>query len=256
MTEAILEKLKEVERCESVRILHAVESGSRAWGFASPDSDYDVRFIYLRRPEEYLRLDHVKDTIEWQLDEVMDINGWDVKKALQLAQKVNPTLYEWNNSPIVYRTSRIWKKAKDKIDDCFLSGPALHHYFNMAYNNYENHRGKKQILLKRYFYAIRPILAAKWILQNEAPPPVLFTDLLEAEKKNIPYKAIVDLLERKKYTLEFGKEDRMPELDTFIEKELEALEKILNNLNRPPVREWGELNKLFLWVMSAYNWKD
>ena len=76
-------KLKEIEEQEHVTILHAVESGSRAWGFASPDSDYDVRFIYVRTMEDYLRLDEPRDVIEWQMDEVLDINGWDLRKTLK-----------------------------------------------------------------------------------------------------------------------------------------------------------------------------
>ncbi len=78
----INEKLDEIERTEGVRVLHAVESGSRAWGFASLDSDYDVRFVYVRPKEDYLRLDEPRDVIEWQLDEVLDINGWDLIKAV------------------------------------------------------------------------------------------------------------------------------------------------------------------------------
>lgn len=102
----INEELDKIERKEGVRILHAVESGSRAWGFASPDSDYDVRFVYVRPKEDYLRLDEPKDVIEWQLDEVLDINGWDLKKALRQFAKGNVTLFEWSESPIVYRTTR------------------------------------------------------------------------------------------------------------------------------------------------------
>jgi len=105
MEKLIVQKLKEVELGENVRILHAVESGSMAWGFASPDSDYDVRFIYVREANFYLRLDKTRDVIEWQLDETLDINGWDLQKALRLLYKSNPTLFEWANSPIVYKTT-------------------------------------------------------------------------------------------------------------------------------------------------------
>lgn len=103
MEKEIREKLEEIEEKENVMILLAVESGSRAWGFASPDSDYDVRFIYVRSIEEYLRLDEQKDVIDWQLDDVLDINGWDLKKALVQFRRGNATLFEWSNSPIVYR---------------------------------------------------------------------------------------------------------------------------------------------------------
>ena len=78
----IQDNLNAIEEKYDVKILLAVESGSRAWGFASPDSDYDVRFIYMHRTEEYLRIDSMKDVVEWQLDEVLDINGWDIRKVL------------------------------------------------------------------------------------------------------------------------------------------------------------------------------
>ena len=93
-------KLKEIEEKENVRILHAVESGSRAWGFASPDSDYDVRFIYVRPLEYYLRLEAKPDFMDWELDETLDMNGWDLSKALQHFHKSNATLFEWVNSPV------------------------------------------------------------------------------------------------------------------------------------------------------------
>ena len=94
MREIILEELRKIEEVEKVKIIMAVESGSRAWGFASPDSDYDVRFIYVRKPEDYLKLEENRDVIEWKLDEVLDINGWDLRKALRLLYKSNPTIFE------------------------------------------------------------------------------------------------------------------------------------------------------------------
>lgn len=116
----IQSKLFEIEAKENVRILHCVESGSRAWGFASPDSDYDVRFIYVRPKDYYLRLEKTRDVIEWQLDETLDINGWDVQKALRLLHNSNPTLFEWNASPIIYRTTDDWKRISEVIDDYFV----------------------------------------------------------------------------------------------------------------------------------------
>lgn len=90
MLKIINEKLNEIEKKENIKILLAIESGSRAWGFASPDSDYDVRFIYVRDKKDYLRINEVRDVIEWQLDETLDINGWDIKKALQLSKSLIP----------------------------------------------------------------------------------------------------------------------------------------------------------------------
>ena len=108
MLDIINKKLKENEEKENIKILLAVESGSRAWGFASSDSDYDVRFIYVRNQKEYLRLNDIRDVIEWQLDETLDINGWDIKKALLLLKKSNPTLFEWWNSPIIYKKNDVF----------------------------------------------------------------------------------------------------------------------------------------------------
>lgn len=102
MQNLICKKLQEIEKKENVKILLAVESGSRAWGFESPDSDYDVRFIYVRQKEDYLRLDKIRDVIELPLNDVLDMNGWDLQKALRLLHKSNPTLFEWLASPIVY----------------------------------------------------------------------------------------------------------------------------------------------------------
>ena len=115
----------------------AVESGSRAWGFASPDSDYDVRFVYVRRLQDYLRLEKTKDVIEWQLDDVLDISGWDLKKALQLMHDSNPSIFEWCASPIVYKNSAAFKELK-KIQKMYYSRKKnLYHYWHMASNNYQ-----------------------------------------------------------------------------------------------------------------------
>lgn len=132
MRDVIIEKLREIEQKEQVTILHAVESGSRAWGFASPDSDYDVRFIYVRPAEYYLKLEKTRDVIEWQLDERLDINGWDLQKALRLLHSSNPTLFEWNNSPIVYKTTEEWAEIRIEINNYFLARSGLYHYLNTA----------------------------------------------------------------------------------------------------------------------------
>ena len=115
----IQEALRKIEKQEGVRILYAVESGSRAWGFASPDSDYDVRFIYVRPAGDYLRLDEIRDVIEWQMDEVLDINGWDLRKALRQFARGNATLFEWSGSPEIYKTTRDWEDIR-QVSGCLL----------------------------------------------------------------------------------------------------------------------------------------
>ena len=106
MREAILAKLTAIEDKEKIKILFAVESGSRAWGFPSKDSDYDVRFVYIRRPEWYLSIEKKRDVIEYAINDLLDINGWDIQKGLGLLRKYNPALMEWLDSPIVYREER------------------------------------------------------------------------------------------------------------------------------------------------------
>jgi len=106
--ENILQELNAIEKKHGVRILHAVESGSRAWGFASPDSDYDVRFVYVRPARDYIRLDEVKDVIMWKDDGILDINGWDLRKAMIQFARGNATLFEWSNSPVVYKATDDW----------------------------------------------------------------------------------------------------------------------------------------------------
>ena len=125
MRETISEELLAVEREKDVRVLLAVESGSRAWDMASEDSDYDVRFVYMRREEDYLRLEDVRDTIEWRLDETYDVVGWDLCKFLRLMRGSNPTVFEWLESPIVYREDPAFDNVREKaewgeLDELFL----------------------------------------------------------------------------------------------------------------------------------------
>ena len=87
-----------------MRVLLAVESGSRAWGFASPNSDYDARFIYSSAPDWYLSIDleDKHDVIEYPIVDEIDLNGWDVRKALRLFARSNPAFVEWIQSPTIY----------------------------------------------------------------------------------------------------------------------------------------------------------
>ena len=206
----INEKLDEIERKEGVRILHAVESGSRAWGFASPDSDYDVRFVYVRPKEDYLRLDEPRDVIEWQLDEVLDINGWDLRKALRQFAKGNATLFEWSGSPIVYRTTKEWSRIKEISKQYFSEKAAVYHYYGTANSTLQGYLMGETVRYKKYFYALRPLLAARYIETYHTAPPVLFDDLLKKELPEDLRRAIDELLEIKKKTTEGEENPHMP----------------------------------------------
>lgn len=249
ITEVINEKLNEIEEKENVKILHAVESGSRAWGFASPDSDYDVRFIYVRKKEDYLTLCEKRDVIEWQLDETLDINGWDLKKALQLFHKSNATLFEWSNSPIVYRTTKEWKEIYEAAKDYFSIKSSLYHYYGTANGNFLEHLQEDLVKYKKYFYVIRPLLACRYIKEKAAPPPVLFSELMELELPDEIKKEIERLLEVKANTPEIGKGQRIDILNQYIESELSSNKEYINLLKDDRKVEWDKLDRLFLKIL-------
>ena len=157
MKERIIQKLYEIEKEHNIRILLAVESGSRAWGFASPDSDYDVRFIYVRQRDDYLRLNAMRDVIELPISDELDISGWDLQKALRLLYKSNPTLFEWFSSPIVYIETPFANDFRNIMQDYFSKKKTLYHYISMAEGNYRDYLKGDTVWAKKYFM-YRPVL--------------------------------------------------------------------------------------------------
>ncbi len=249
----INEKLNEIELKEGVRILHAVESGSRAWGFASPDSDYDVRFVSVRSAEDYLRLDEPRDVIEWQLDDVLDINGWDLKKALRQFARGNATLFEWSGSPIVYRTTDDWKKIREVSKQYFSEKSAVYHYYGTANNTFLEYLQGETVRYKKYFYAIRPLLAAEYIEKYHEAPPVLFDDLLKMDIGTDLRKGIEELLEIKKKTTEKEENPQIPVIRSFVETEIKKQKEIADNLADDHNKDWTALNRIFVEVLGVNN---
>jgi predicted nucleotidyltransferase len=241
----IQNKLLEIEDAEQIRIIYCVESGSRAWGFASADSDYDVRFIYVRELHDYLRLDTKRDVIEWQNDGLLDINGWDVQKALRLLQNSNPTFFEWGNSPVVYRNTPEWEAIKAVMGDFFRIKPGAFHYLNMAKSNYREYLRGESVRLKKYLYALRPILVCRWILRHNIPPPMLFGELVEFELKPEVLPPVIQLLEWKTSSAEAAEGPRIETLNTYIKESLAELEKALSVLASEPKPSWDKLDSLF-----------
>ncbi len=246
MRETILEKLDEIEKRENIKILHCVESGSRAWGFNSPDSDYDVRFIYVRPKEFYLRLDKVRDVIEWQLDETLDINGWDVQKALILLHNSNPTLFEWNSSSIVYKTTDEWQKISMIINRYFVAKSGLYHYLNTANSNYREYLKGETVRLKKYFYVLRPLLACKWILAEGTPPPMMFHILMDKYLEDDMKPDVKKLLDMKMNMPEIGEGKRFDRINDYLDRNIADIKGIIEKLPAGDVRDWNELNGLFL----------
>ena len=219
----IKNKLDEIEVERGVRVILAIESGSRAWGFASPDSDYDVRFIYSRKLEDYVCLKPKRDVIEWQLDDVYDINGWDLQKALKLMYDSNPVLHEWCNSPIVYKENELADPFREMARKCFMPKKALFHYVSMTRDNYKKYLDNEEVKLKKYFYGLRPILAARWVAEYRTAPPMLFEDLVKAELPQELQPIVEELLRAKKETPEFGNGPQIPEINNFIREQIDLM---------------------------------
>lgn len=246
----IQEKLLEIEEKENVMILLAVESGSRAWGFASADSDYDVRFIYIRNKNDYLKLNEYKDVIEWQLDEVLDINGWDLKKALLQFQRGNATLFEWSNSPIVYKKTALWDEIYDRAKVYFAKKTAVYHYYGTAQSTLKGYLQGEQVKYKKYFYALRPLLACRYIEQYQTVPPVLFDDLLKLELPDELRRGIDDLLAAKKVTDEKDLNSHIPVIMDFIKSEVNEQKRLVDEMEDDRRRDWDTLNDIFLDVLG------
>lgn len=242
----IQNKTREIEEKEHVKILHAVESGSRAWGFASPDSDYDVRFIYVRDRDSYLGLRERKDYLDWELNEVLDINGWDLKKALQHFHKSNATLFEWANSPVVYYSAPEWEELYENTAKQYFSvKSALYHYYGTANNNYHEYLLEDMVKYKKYFYVLRPILCCRWIEQKNCPPPVLFDDLVQSVLEEDMKPVVADLLEKKVRMSEADKAPRIEVLNQYIEKNLEYFKKLAGEMKDDRRTEWEPLEIKF-----------
>jgi predicted nucleotidyltransferase len=181
MCNHVVQYLLELQEREQIRVLYACESGSRAWGFASKDSDYDVRFLYVRKPAWYLSIQKRRDVIEQMVDQDLDVAGWDLPKALSLYAKCNPCLMEWLDSPIVYmQQTSIAQSLREMAVQFYSPIAATHHYLNMARNNWNSYLNEREMVLrKKYLYAIRPVLACLWIDQFRTPVPTYFFTMLD-----------------------------------------------------------------------------
>ena len=237
MKKLIQEKLCEIEQREECRILLAVESGSRAWGFASPDSDYDVRFIYVRPEKAYLRLDRTRDVIEVPINDELDINGWDIDKTLRLLHKSNPTVFEWFSSPIIYQSSAFADQFRPIMQKYFSSKAGLWHYLHMAEGNYRDYLRGEMVRAKKYFYVLRPILACKWILEKGTPPPMLFTDLVKSELPDDLSETVCQLLDLKMNSPEIKEIPRIDQLNRYLDAGIMSVKEQIEKLPDTPVQD-------------------
>ena len=250
METLIKEKLHEIELRENCRILLAVESGSRAWGFASPDSDYDVRFLYVRSKESYLKLERARDVIEVPISDELDINGWDVDKTLKLLHKSNPTVFEWFSSPIVYKTTPFADRFKPVMLRYFSSKSGLWHYLHMAEGNCREFLRGSMVKAKKYFYVLRPVLACRWILEMGTPPPMLFSELAESQLPDDLREAVQELLDLKMNSPEVKMIPRIDILSEYLDRSIVEIRERIGQYPGETVQDWKELDELFLSVLE------
>ncbi|NLL06935.1 MAG: nucleotidyltransferase domain-containing protein [Clostridiaceae bacterium] len=247
MQNKILEKLNELEKENNIKILYAVESGSRGWGFASCDSDYDVRFIYIHAPEWYLSIDERQDYIEIPINDLLDVNGWDIKKALLHYKKSNPTLMEWLSSPIVYMENySTSQRMRELLPTYFSQVPTIYHYLHIARKKFKEVMSTNQVKIKHYFYILRPIMACMWIENNNTTPPMEFSKLMaEQQLEDSLVKEIYKLLEKKTSGLEIDIEQKNPIIIDFLKNKIDHYEQYLKTVRKEKESGYAPLNVLF-----------
>lgn len=217
-------RLSSVEAEDGVRLLLAIESGSRAWGFPSPDSDYDVRFIYVRPRRDYLALSPARDVIERPIVDEIDLNGWDIRKALGLMLKNNSVLSEWIESPIHYRDADPFMARLAKLEDRYFDPQSYAlHYANLGQGAVARwFEQGEDIAVKRYFYALRPALAIRVLRLDPSrrPPMQLQALMARADLPSTLSDEIDRLVELKAETREAGVATRVEALEAMIVDEL------------------------------------
>lgn len=228
----IITRLKTIEEEQNIHIIFAIESGSRAWGFESVDSDYDVRFIYRHQLKWYLNVLPKRDVIEYPIQGLFDYAGWDIRKALFLINKSNPVLFEWLRSPIVYIKDELCFNRLVEASKLYFSPiSSTYHYLSMAKGNFRDYLQGDIVKSKKYFYVLRPLLACLWIKNKQETPPVEFDKLLTLVNDNSLLKDINNLLNKKKSGIELKLEPAIPTINAFINSTIINLEEEVADYN-------------------------
>jgi predicted nucleotidyltransferase len=244
MYQIIRQKLVEIEQQKNIRILYACESGSRAYGFASPDSDYDVRFIYVRNKLSYLSINEPDSIIELAISDMLDIGGWELRKSLRMFRKSNVTLYEWLQSPVVYRQDETFMhELKPLMPDYFSLRAGTLHYIGFTRGAWKDMQDG-EVKVKKYFYCLRTVLAALWIIEKHEIPPMEFSKLRTLITDKDCQDTVDELIRLKSVTNEKTLSQPVTLLYDFIEAQIKYCEEHLPDPDRENM-DYKKLNILF-----------
>lgn len=236
--------LSKIEERKKVKILYACETGSRAWGFPSPDSDYDVRFIYMHERDWYLSLSERKDTVE-HMDGDLDVTGWDLRKCLTLLKKSNAPLIERFQSPIEYYSKPGFKdEFKTLIEQYYSPTAVFFHHYSLAIKFWADIEDADEFKLKSWFYLVRSLLSCNWIVKDKSVLPMDIEGLMLYVSEEIRVE-LRKLIELKLTVGEKYLNSKDAGLNDWIVNMFESLEATKHNLgvNR---NDMQLLNKFFL----------
>ncbi len=262
MKKQILQQLGRIEQQHGVEILYACEAGSRAWGFPSKDSDYDIRFIYVRPKIDYLVLNvgSKRDVIEVKGNAplrrshpgLLDFDGWDLRKALGLLKKSNPPLFEWFRSPTVYKSDTTFVAQINQVMPRYYNYSAMcYHYLHMAKGNFRDYLQGEKVWLKKYLYVLRPMLAVMYLIEYNQAPPLDFLDLVtRMVHPGLVKTEICKLLTRKKQGEELDYGPVMPAISDYILENLEILSNYRFQSTGGREKDWNPLNNIFLMTLN------
>lgn len=245
-----LEIKKELNRLEkelNIKILYAVESGSRAWGFPSTNSDWDVRFIYIHERNWYLSIDDKKDSYVKILPNDIDLSGWELRKTLKLFRKSNPPFMEWLDSPIVYKENySTISKLRRESTQYFNPKSCMYHYLSMAEGNFREYLKGDRVRIKKYFYVLRPVLACMWIERTNQMAPMEFEKMVNAEITDKELKKEIDsLLARKKSGEELDLEPKIQIINDFLYEKVNYYKSYLKDFDFKKYPDTEKLNQIF-----------
>ncbi len=244
--EDIIKKLKDTELEKDVKVVFAIESGSRGWGFESPDSDFDCRFVYVRKKDSYITVLDKQDFIEYDVDKIFDINGWDLEKFLKHVMKSNATLQEWLSSNVVYsKNEECTKMLRELAEDFFNPIAACHHYLSMAKKKFDVVLSN-ECKIKTYFYVLRPLANVRYICEYKKIPPMEYFKTLDMIEVSKEVKAEIQKLYDLKITVEEGyKVETNKILLDYFKNEIEFFENEIKNISYTKFENKEKVDEVF-----------